>query len=412
MSEVGASSPRVPTTDQLLYNTDDAYLEGFNLPSGTTRAVEMAWFPHIDDNFEQTLDDDNLQQQAYLSWNDSTYNTLSYFGSQFDTQASYSHKDADEQDAFGSTSPANDSYLVDGDLLNILGATAPVADTSHLDRTQRSLRRDQILNGATSQRGRPSNSGSGFHETARPPIIHYVLPGIVLSDYTRPVGSDLFAPFQADPMTPATLMQQAYNISNTLNSRWMSRLQLTPYLHEYCSRFSPQWLFNVGVQTLRDCYKGAFPCTFSKIFALMHAAFAFSRVSADVDGSYNWEALSQDVYHWRYIIQDAAEVKYFVEVWQSTWSLQASMETLVLENGFSNAVLYTNSPFNSNNIVTKQNSLAPEVFDDPNNHLFVSQCSEHTKKLLMGGMVVKECSRFLDGKTLSRISRTFRACTI
>lgn len=368
----------------------------------------MTWFPHIDDAFEQRLDEDNLQQQAHLLWNESTHNALSYFGSQFDTEASYYHKDAEKQDSFACTSPANnfinnnDSYLIDGEVLNFSGATAPVADISHLDRTQRSLRQNQIPRGAASQRGRPSNSS---------PMLHYALPGIVVSDYTSPVGSDLFAPLQADPVMPANLMQQAYNISNTLNSRWLSRLEFRPDLHEYCSTFPPQWLFDAGVRTLRNCYNGAFPCTFSEIFALMHAAFAFSRVPANVDGSYNWEALSQDVYRWRYIIQDAAEVEVFVGVWQSTWSLQASMEILVLENGFLNAVLYINSPFNSINTDTNQKSITPEISVDPDDQLFLNQYPKHTEKLLMGGMVVKACSKFLDGETPSKLFKAFRAYT-
>lgn len=385
-------------------NTDHIHDEGFDLPSRTPRDDDMTRFPHTEGASGQDLEDDDLQQEAYTLWNKSTYDVLSYFGSQFDTEAPQNNGDADEQDFFAPTSPANDpnpkngSYLVDGDLLDFPGAAASAVDTLHLGRTQRSLRLGQTPNGAASQAGQPSNGGLALSETTIPPILQYPLPGIVVSDYTRPVGSETFTPFQGDPVTPATLVQQAYSISNTFNSRWRSRLAATLDLHKSCLTSSPQWLFGLGIQTLRDCYNGAFPHTFIEIFSLVHAVFGFLRVSASVDGSCNWEALSQDIYRWRYIIRDTAEASVFVAVWQTIWSWQAFAEMLVLENGFANDVIYTSSPSPRSGTDTKQHYQVPQASDDPDDHIFRSRCREEIEKLLLKGMVFKECSRFLDGE--------------
>lgn len=404
MSEV-VDLPGVSETNDTMCNTDHIQDEGFELPSRTPRNDEMTRFTHTDGASGQDFEDNELQQEAYTSWNESTYNLLSCFGSQFDTETPPNHEDADEQDFFAPASLANDpitkndSYLVDGDLSTVPGAAAFAVDTLHLDRTQRPLRRGQTTNGAASEPGWPSNSRSAFSATTIPSILQYTVPGIVVSDYTRPVGSDLFASLEDGPVTPATLVQQAYSISNTLNSRWRSRLAAMLDLHESCLTSSPQWLFGVGVRTLRDCYNGVFPCTFIEIFGLMHAVFAFARVAAIVDGSCNWEALSQDIYNWRYIVRDAAEASVFVAIWQRIWSWQASAEMLVLENGFVNAVIYTSSPSPLSDTATKQHSMVPQASDDPKNHLFMGQCREDIQKLLLRGTVFKECSRFLDGES-------------
>jgi len=372
VATVGASLPGWPTSNETSYNIDGIHRAGYELASGLIQKDEITRGLHTNAASGQGLDDNNGREEASLPWSEPTANVLSYCGSQFDTNTSHNNGHTDQQNLFASTPPTNDllpdshSQSIEGDLSILSGATASVADPGHHDNWHTSLRHGRISNSADYQGNQPWQSQSGFREATRPPILDHSLPGIVVSDCTRPVGSDLRAPVQADTTTSMTLIQQAYNISNTLNSQWMSRLEATPDLHKSCTQIPSQSLFEVGLEILRDCYHGVFPNRFSESFALMHVIFAFSSVAANMDGSNDLPNLSQDVYDWQNTIEDADQVRIFVGVWHRVWS------------------------------------------DYPNSQLVVRQYHEHSQNQLMGVMVLERCSRFLDGKTPGRYSRNSR----
>lgn len=376
MATVGASLPGWPTSNERLYNIDRFHRIGYELLSGLIRGYEIARGLYNNAASEPGLDDNNEREEASLPWSDPTTNVLSYCGSQFDTNTSHKNGHADQPNLFAFTTPTNDllpdihSQSIDVDLSALSGATTSVADPAHLDNWHTSLRRGRISNSADYQADQPWHSQSGFREATRPPIPVHALPGIVVSDFTRPIGPDLLASVQADKTTSITLIQQAYHISNNLNSQWMSRLEATPDLHKYCSQIPPQSLFEVGLEILRNCYHGVFPNRFSENFALMHVIFAFSSVAVDMDGPYDSHNLSQDVCDWQYTINDADQVKIFVGVWHRVWS------------------------------------------DYLNSQPFERQHHEHSENQLVGEMVLKRCSRFLDGKTPGRSSRNIEACLI
>lgn len=376
MATVGASLPGWPTSNEASYKIDRFHWAGYELPSGPIRGYEIARGLHNNAASGQGLDDNYGRKEASLPWSDPTTDVLSYCGSQFDTNTSHKNEHADQQNLFAFTNPTNNllpdshSQSIDGDLSILSGATASATDPEHHDNWHTPLRHGRIFNSADYQADHPWHSESGFCEATRPPTPHDALPGIVVSDYTRPVGSDLLASVQANKTTSMTLIQQAYNMANTLNSQWMSRLEATPDLHKYCSQIPSQSLFEVGLEILRDCYHGVFPNRFSENFALMHVIVAFSSVAANMDGSYDLHNISQDVYDWQYNIEDADQVRIFVGVWHRVWS------------------------------------------DYPNSQPFVRQYHEHSENQLMGEMVLKRCSRFLDGKTPGISSRNIEACLI
>jgi hypothetical protein len=238
------------------------------------------------------------------------------------------------------------------------------------------------------------------------------LPSILVSDPSGRTVAPIIKGFPIylsgeDPITPDTLVADVCDIIYGLHTVWSPKLASIPELYEYCSALSKGWLFDTGAQALKRCYRGVLPRTFCDLFALMHVAFAFTLANGRGDDTCIWDDFSSDLYQWHHALADEAEMGLFARVWNRLWCRQETTDTLLLaldQLRTSSPTLYptaidslrdpeamiVQSPVGPSADVTERTSMDWEPSDQPS--------------LLIGGAVIRECSRFLDCKCCLEIS--------
>ena len=280
--------------------------------------------PDYDDSFFF-----DTHSESPASWNGLINPVACHFGAQFDSHDSETHLEAAEPD--------------------------PVAN---------SVKRNEISQYFSHQNPSPLNT---VHHS---PLYGSQRPSIALSDPVgqtiRPVADDLYCLMLGDDsMTTTSLVEQVREILHDLNEEWMEKLKSTPELYVRCMPLSTCRLLETGIRALQQCFSGILPRSFGDLFALMHVAFAFSKViNTDVD-SYYWDGFYSDLRYWHHSVSDSEELSLFGKVWDRLWCPPSS-----------------------------------------NNHLFVNPPRDNLYETLMEGLVIKGCANFLDGEQASHMLST------
>ena len=241
-----------------------------------------------------------------------------------------------------------------------------------------------------------------INENALPTFEHQ-RPHIIVHDDqgrpTLPVADDVNPQVKRDDsMKLDSLINSVYWIVNGLMSQWMAKLGPEHENFDVYNGLSTRTLFEVGIETLRRCYTNILPKTFTEIFALMHVAFAFSHIILKDGGSCYWDGFSHDVYWWHLALSNRHEANLFLHVWHRLWCWQASggmpLQDNCLFNADPHAAFLEGAPCPH----------APPLYAVPDTHKNLNLKSRKVQEqkafdeILMVGMVIGGCSRFLDCK--------------
>lgn len=209
-----------------------------------------------------------------------------------------------------------------------------------------------------------------YHENVTPPSRVFPLT----SEYHGTLPDDV-----TSTQSPVNHLRETIRI---LNKEWLQRCQSTSDILLRASPLSPQSLLDIGAQTLRLVFQGVIPNTFEAIFALANVAFAAAYITHGDDRLHCWNEFLQNILDLQNLIQSKSDAQLFGQLvnllgWRQCLSAQRAPRRHVV--GL-NALSSTRS--------------------------IDLQASRHLKKpismailrSLKEGVVIQECSRFLDGK--------------
>ena len=156
-----------------------------------------------------------------------------------------------------------------------------------------------------------------------------------------------------------------------INYEWMRRLDSAPGLRVPDSDYYERSLFETGIQVLQRCYQNILPTTFKEVFALMHIACGVFYIRHGNDTCYGWGGLFQDFLRWQYAMREERDIYLLIAVINQLWRPNCVM----LSQG---AMVSPIHGLGSLNILNPR--------------------SIHLVDLFRNGMIIRECSEFLDGK--------------
>jgi len=327
---------------------------------------------------------------------------LLFCGAQFDTALPESTEDPELEDLIASMDTHRDNTCFKGSPTmssEVDNATASII------RTESAVDESLLFQDATPPKCSRVDDSHEPRSGTKLPTYEYERPCIVVHDEegrpVLPVADDL-TPFSVcdDSVTPSAIIENTYLLVKILNTQWIPRLASDDKLHEQCKALPVETLFDVGVKTLRKVYLGILPGTFQDLFALMHIAFAFSLIIYRDGNSCYWDGFSRDVYWWHQALGSTTkEAHLFVQVWHLLWCPQVSRRQGVHEDGFHDTGQSRASPATSNGSTCAEpisSCLNPERFPNPNHDTLGHPSQQEPHDMLMDGMVIKGCSRFLD----------------
>lgn len=106
---------------------------------------------------------------------------------------------------------------------------------------------------------------------------------------------------------------------DALNQKWMKELTLR---HGPDVRFSSlSTLFEKGIQSLQEFYRGTLLRTFKDIFALMHIVHACAWIYHEKDEPNFLHAFFLDIFQWHYAIATDEDKRLFLDVASQLWSV-------------------------------------------------------------------------------------------
>ena len=233
------------------------------------------------------------------------------------------------------------------------------------------------------------------------PTFDYQRPCIIVYDdqgrATVPVADDVNPQMKHDDLLSLDiLIKDIHWLVDGLNSQWMVKLGPEHEIFEIYKGLSTGTLFDIGVETLRRCYTSGFPDTFREIFALMHVAFAFSHIIFKDGSSCYWDGFSHDVYWWYLALPNPTEASLFLRVWHRLWCSQATSSVPSQDNCLFNAEAHATFAGRPPCPHAPPLHAVPETHKNVNVKSWRDPKQRAFKEILMGGMVIGGCSRFLD----------------
>lgn len=171
-------------------------------------------------------------------------------------------------------------------------------------------------------------------------------------------------------------------IVGILNEEWLRRCSSTSNISLRASALSPQSLSDIGAQTLRLVFQGVIPDTFEAVFALALVACAAAYITHGDDRLHCWNEFFQNILDLQNLIQSKSDAQLFGQLvnllcWRQCPSARRAPRRHVV--GL-NALCSTRT-------IDLQASRHP-----------TKPVSMTILRSLKDGVVIQECSRFLDGK--------------
>lgn len=166
------------------------------------------------------------------------------------------------------------------------------------------------------------------------------------------------------------------NLVYIINFEWLKRLDSAPNSRGPCPDYYIRSLFESGIQVLQRCYKNILPTTFKEVFALMHIACGIFYIRHGNDTCYGWGELFQDFLRWQYAMREESEIQLLIAVTNQLWRPGC----VGLSQGD------TASPIHAFGSIATINPQSAPLVD-----------------LFRNGMIIRECSEFLNGKLLLRV---------
>ncbi|KAF6232232.1 hypothetical protein HO173_009615 [Letharia columbiana] len=198
-----------------------------------------------------------------------------------------------------------------------------------------------------------------------------------------------------DGVTLSTHLQveELREMVRVLNEEWMRRCQSTPDIVLRASKLSPRSLFDTGAQTLQLVFQGVLPRTFDAVFALAHVACGAAYLAHGEDGSHCWNEFFQDVLSWQSLMLNESDARLFIQLVNLLWWPQGSSAISSCGNYFLDETSGTLVPLRRP--VVGLERLGTNDMQPPRRP--TKPASMSTLNSLKDGVVLQECSRFLDG---------------
>ena len=163
-------------------------------------------------------------------------------------------------------------------------------------------------------------------------------------------------------------IEELRDLVHIINIEWLIRLDsANDFRVPYRDYYIPS-LFETGIQVLQRCYENILPTNFKEVFALMHIACGVFYIRHGNNTCYGWGGLFQDFLRWQYAMREERDIHLLIAVTNQLWRHGC----MTLSRGA------TVSPIDSLGSAVK---------------------SAHPVDSFRNGMIIKECSDFLDGKS-------------
>ncbi|CAD6581839.1 MAG: hypothetical protein ASARMPREDX12_000682 [Alectoria sarmentosa] len=174
-----------------------------------------------------------------------------------------------------------------------------------------------------------------------------------------------------------TQVEELQALVGVMNDDWMQRLKLVPEFWQRCNILPARDLFEKGIWTLREYFRGRFAQTFQDVFAFLHLAFAtafFLHHQQDIDCL---DTFFEDALQWQHTLSDEEDKILFLKAMDSlSWLSE----------------LQSDPSFNSDRHKSSGSITSRKFFN----------CSDQKDLLhiLKNSVVFKTCIGFLDGKSI------------
>ena len=166
-------------------------------------------------------------------------------------------------------------------------------------------------------------------------------------------------------------IEELRDLVHIINFEWFKRLDSAPDFRVPYPDYYIRSLFETGIQVLQRCYQNILPTTFKEVFALMHIACGVFYIRHGHDTCYGWGALFQDFLRWQYAMREERDIQLLIAVTNQLW--RPGCVTLSLGD-----------------MASPIQALGGVVTIKPQ--------SAHLVDHLRNGMIIRECSEFLNGK--------------
>lgn len=200
----------------------------------------------------------------------------------------------------------------------------------------------------------------------------------------------------AENMSTHSQVEELREIVRVLNEIWLLKCESLPGLAQHASAMSPRVLLDKGVQTLQQIFQGVLPGTFDAVFGLAHVACAAAYIMHGDDSSHCWNPLFHHMLKLQQLIANENDAQWFVQLVNLLWSPCRSSVKRSCGSHF------LDEP--SGTLVPSRRHVfgLEELLFDGTVGTHASQCTRDlvtltTLRSLKDGVVLQECSRFLDG---------------
>ena len=166
-------------------------------------------------------------------------------------------------------------------------------------------------------------------------------------------------------------IEELRDLVHIINFEWFKRLDSAPGFRVPYPEYYIRSLFETGIQVLQRCYQNILPTTFKEVFALMHIACGIFYIRHGNDTCYGWGGLFQDFLRWQYAMREERDINLLIAVTDQLWRPGC--------------------------VTLSQGGTAPPVHA-LGNVVTINPQSAHLVDLLRNGIIIRECSEFLNGK--------------
>lgn len=221
---------------------------------------------------------------------------------------------------------------------------------------------------------------------------------VTLPDRVPQLTADYHGHLHDDATSMSSPVNDLRETVRILNEEWLQRCQSTSDILLRASALSPQSLFDMGAQTLRLIFQGVIPSTFDAVFALAHIACAAAYITHGDDRLHCWNEFLQNILDWQNLIRSKSDAQLFVQLVNLLCCHQCSSAQRVCGNYFldesSGTLVPLHKPVVDLNAGQSTRTIELQASRHP-----AKPVSMTTLRSLKGGVVIQECSRFLDGKS-------------
>ena len=241
------------------------------------------------------------------------------------------------------------------------------------------------------------NMAPGVPSLGSSPMIHSTVGHSTSAQWTtggrKWNHNNIVSIIDEDSATTQPQVDDLREVVRVLNEEWKERLISNNDLILACSGFSARSIFETGARAIQHCFRGTLPRTFQEVFALIHVACACTYILHKDDDLFSWDVFIDAMMQWQYAILDESDIWLFERVVNRLCSPQGVSTMSSQASCHSNGSSYTLPPKRRYGYHAAADATFP-----PKQQVAAVSNPARLLDSLMNGQLIKECSRFLDGK--------------